>query len=83
VAQNSTGFVYLKNKFARITDAKIKEELCVGPQIRQWIQDVKFEDQLIEVEKAAWKSFENVTTNFLVNQKPENDRDSLIQYSVW
>jgi hypothetical protein len=34
VAQNSTGFMYLKNKFAGITDAKIKEGVCVGPQIR-------------------------------------------------
>jgi hypothetical protein len=27
------------------------------------------------VEKAAWKSFKNVTTKFLVNHKAENDRD--------
>jgi hypothetical protein len=33
VDPNKTGFMYLKNKFARITDAKIKEGLCVGPQI--------------------------------------------------
>jgi hypothetical protein len=35
--------------------------------------DVKFEDQLSEVERAAWKSFQNVTTNFLENHnKAEN-----------
>ena len=28
----------------------------VGPQIRELIQDVKFEDQLNEVERATWKS---------------------------
>jgi len=33
VAENCTGFMYLKNKSARIIDAKIKEGVCVGPQI--------------------------------------------------
>jgi hypothetical protein len=51
--QNSAGFMYLKNKFPRISDAKIKKGVFVGPQLRELIQDVKFEDQLIEMEKAA------------------------------
>ena len=34
--------------------------------------DVKFEDQLSEVERAAWKSFQNVTTHLLKNHKAEN-----------
>jgi len=29
------------------------------------------------VEKAAWKSFKNVTTNFLGNHKAENYRDKV------
>jgi hypothetical protein len=33
------------------------------------------------VEKAAWNSFENVTTNFLVNQKAENDRDMEAEFA--
>ena len=45
MGQNSAGFMYLKNKFPRISDAKIKEGVFVGPQIRELIQDVKFEDQ--------------------------------------
>jgi hypothetical protein len=35
--------------FPRISDAKIKGEAFVGPQIKELVQDVKFEDQLIEV----------------------------------
>jgi hypothetical protein len=62
--QNSAGFMHLKTKFPRISDAKIKEVVFVGPQIRDLIQHVKFEDQLREVEKATRKSFKNVTTNF-------------------
>jgi hypothetical protein len=55
--RNNTAFKYLKNKFPRISDAKIKEGVFVGPQIRELKLDVKFEYQLSEVEKTAWKSF--------------------------
>jgi hypothetical protein len=54
---------------------KIKEGLFVGPQIRELIQDVKFEDQLSEVENAGWKSFKSVTTSFLGDHKAKNYRD--------
>jgi hypothetical protein len=54
----------LKNKAPKISNAKIKEEVLVGPQIREVIQDVKFEGQLSELEKAEWKSFRIITTNF-------------------
>jgi hypothetical protein len=33
--QNSNGFIYLKNKVPRISDATIKEEVFVGPHIRE------------------------------------------------
>jgi hypothetical protein len=59
--QNSAGFMYLKNKFPRISDAKIKKREFLESQIRQLIQDVKFEDQLSEVEK---KSMEIIQTFF-------------------
>jgi len=62
--QNSAGFMYLKNKFIRISDAKIKEGVFVGPQIWELMQEGKFEDQLREVGKAAWKSFNNAATIF-------------------
>jgi hypothetical protein len=41
---------------------KSKKGYFVGPQIRELMQDKKFEDQVSEMEKAAWKSFKNVTT---------------------
>jgi len=40
---------------------KSKKGHFVRPQIRELIQDVKSEDQLSEMEKAAWKAFKNVT----------------------
>jgi len=33
--------MYVKNKFPRTSDAKIKEGVFVGPQIRELIQDGK------------------------------------------
>jgi len=39
-------FMYLKNKFPRINNPRIKEGVFVGPQIRAFIEGVKFEDQL-------------------------------------
>jgi hypothetical protein len=51
VDQKRAGVIYLKNRFPEIRDAKIKEEVFVGPQISELMQDVKFEDQLSEVEK--------------------------------
>jgi hypothetical protein len=48
----------------RISESKIKEGIYVGPQLRQLIQGIKFEDHLNEVGKDAWKSLRNVTAKF-------------------
>jgi hypothetical protein len=46
--QCSVTFMYLKNKCPRGSDAKTKEGVFVGPQIRELIQNVKSEDRLCE-----------------------------------
>ena len=56
--------MYLKNMFSMISDAKIKVGVFDEPQIKELIQDIKSEDQLSEVEAAAWKSFKTVTITF-------------------
>jgi uncharacterized protein YhbP (UPF0306 family) len=61
IDQNSAGYTYLKHKFPRISKAQIKEGVFVGPQLRQLIQGIKFDDQLSEAEKDARKSLRNVT----------------------
>ena len=50
---NGAGFMYLTDKFPRISDAKIKDRVFLGPQIRELIQDVKSEDHVSEVEKSG------------------------------
>ena len=67
----------MKNKLPRISDAKIIKGVFVGPQITEVIPDAKSEDQLSEVEKAAWNLLKNVTTSFLGNYKIGNYRDKV------
>jgi hypothetical protein len=43
----------LKNRFRRKSYAKIIKGIFIVPQIKELIPDVKFEDQMSEVEKAA------------------------------
>jgi hypothetical protein len=52
-------FMYVKHKFLRLSDPKIKEGIFVGPQIRELIKDEQFEEQLNEVGKAVWQAFKN------------------------
>ncbi|UYV60357.1 hypothetical protein LAZ67_1000940 [Cordylochernes scorpioides] len=73
--RNASGFAYLKQKCSSISDAKIKEGIFVGPQIRELLQDENFQNSLNEVEEAAWNSFRNVCKNFLGSVKAENYRD--------
>jgi len=44
-------YIYLKYKFSKINDVKIKEGVFVVPPIREFMREVKFEDQLIKVKK--------------------------------
>jgi hypothetical protein len=64
VDQTGAGFMYLKNKFSGIRDAKIKEWVFVGPKINELIQDAKFKNQLTDVHKGSLEIIQNVTTNF-------------------
>nr|CAH7753306.1 unnamed protein product [Callosobruchus chinensis] len=54
-AKDKTGdaFQFLKSKFPRLSEAKIKEGVFVGPQIRQLFQDLTFIEHLNQTEKRA------------------------------
>ncbi|UYV68033.1 hypothetical protein LAZ67_5002872 [Cordylochernes scorpioides] len=73
--RNASGFAYLKQKISSISEAKIKEGIFVGPQIRELQQDGNFQNSLNEVEAAAWNSFRKVCKIFLGSVKVENYRD--------
>jgi len=67
----------LKNTFPRSSDAKIKEGVFVGPQTGELINDIKSEDQLSEVEKAARNLIKDIATILRGNHKAETYRDML------
>ncbi len=45
-------FKYLSSKFPRLSDAKIKEGVFIGPQIHQLLRDSEFDSALRGKEKA-------------------------------
>ena len=54
------GFEYVRNKFPYVCDAKIKEGIFTGPQIRELTQDKQFDEDLNETERNAWLSFKRI-----------------------
>jgi len=69
------GFEYMRNKFSNLSDAKFKEGIFVGPQIRELIQDKKFDEDLNETERNAWLSFMRIFKDFFVNHKAVKYQD--------
>lgn len=51
--RNGNDFLYLKEKFSKLSDAKIKEGVLIGPQIRQLMKDAIFKEKLNDLEKSA------------------------------
>lgn len=67
--RTSKGFQYLSEIFCRVSAAKLREGVLVGPQIRELLRDQKFEENLDEIEVKAWKSFKWLCMNFLGKTK--------------
>jgi hypothetical protein len=75
-------FVYLREKFPRLSEAKLKEGIFIGPQIRDLIKDEYFDSLLLCNENAAWDSFKLVVKGFLCNIRSQNYEelvDNLLQ----
>jgi hypothetical protein len=63
-------------KFPRLSEAKIKEGIFVGPQIRELTKDKTFDSIFNEVELEAWTAFEVVCGNFFGTIKQTATRKS-------
>jgi len=64
-------FAYLRQKFLKISEAKIKEGVFCGPQITQLFEDQDFSTKLNSTERRAWKALGNVCINFIGHEKAE------------
>ena len=60
IDKTGRGFEYLKNKYPNVSDAKIKEGILTGPQIRELMQDKQFDEDLNETERNARLSFKRI-----------------------
>lgn len=69
---DSAAFKHLEVVFPKLSEAKIKAGVFVGPQIKKLMHDSKFPDKLSALEKRAWRSFVAVVRGFLGNNKEEN-----------
>ena len=76
--QEGEAFKYLRLKFPRLSDAKIKEGIFVGPQIREICKDANFDQILKGKEKAACEAFKGVVHGFLGNRR-ENTYPQLVK----
>ena len=61
--------MYLRKQFEKLSDAKIKEGIFDGPQIRKMFKDYNFIHHMNEIEKSAWLSFKSIVENFLRDHK--------------
>ena len=62
--REAAAFTDLREKFPRLSEAKLREGIFIGPQIRDLIKDEYFDKLLQGDEKAAWDSFKSVVKGF-------------------
>jgi hypothetical protein len=65
-------FTYFRKKFLRLSEAKIKEGIFIGPQINTVLQDTAFEILSDTEKKKAWTAFKFLCSSILGNEKSEN-----------
>lgn len=65
-------FKYICQKFPQLSEAKVKEGVFTGPDIRKLFKDEVFQTKMTEIEKDAWKAFKEVVKKFLGNNKDPN-----------
>jgi hypothetical protein len=65
-------FKYVCKKFPGLSDAKLREGIFVGPDIRKLLPDDLFEMTMKTVEKEAWNAFKEIIAKFLGNYKDPN-----------
>jgi len=70
--QEEAAFTYLREKFTRLSEAKLKEGIFIDPQIWDLTKDEYFVKLLQGNEKAAWDSLKFVVKGFLRNRRAQN-----------
>ena len=61
-----------KKSFVKLSDAKLKEGVFVGSQIRNLLIDPTFDTKLTDIQLAAWYSFKPIRKDIFGNRKENN-----------
>ena len=77
--KESPVFQFLQKVFPNLSEAKIKEGVFVGPQIRKLILNKEFDKILHGNELDAWVRLKKVCTDFLGCHHSENFRDVIAE----
>ena len=78
---DSEAFQYLQTMFPKLSEAKIKGGIFVGPQVKKLMHDEEFTRKLKPLERKAWSSFIDVVEGFLGNHKVENYKE-VVQHLI-
>jgi len=70
--REEAAYTSLRGKFPRLSEAKLKVGIFIGPQIGDLIKDKYFNKLLQGNEKEAWDSFKFVVKGFLGNSRAQN-----------
>ncbi|GBN40978.1 hypothetical protein AVEN_806-1 [Araneus ventricosus] len=74
--REGVAFLHLRNKFKHLSDAKVKEGMFIGPQIKAVFRDEEFEKKTVRSRKSSLAGIQiSVHTHFLGNKKAENYED--------
>ena len=71
----SYAFKHIQELFPKLSEAKVKAGIFVGPQVKRLMKSDSFFEKLSAVERRAWKSFVSVVKGFLGNHKADNFRN--------
>lgn len=67
--KKSEGFAYLRQKYPKRSEAKMKERIFVDPKIKQLFEDHDFSTKFNATERRHWKTLETICRNSLGNEK--------------
>ena len=70
--KDGAAFKYLQNLFPKLSEAKVKGGIFIGPQVKLILKSDEFLETLSAVEKDTLISFAAVVRGFLGNNKEDN-----------
>jgi hypothetical protein len=68
-------FQEIRLMYPKMTEAKLKAGIFIGPQVRAMLASESLENKIITVEKTAWKAFREVVNGFLGNHRVSSCKD--------